>query len=224
MEDSIKSFVDRTGADLLLYYSQDDVHINEQDVFKICNLIAGYSNKNTKKLNIMLHTKGGNINCAIGLVEFLKERYSDRIESIVIKGAKSSGSFIAVCADECYMHTGSVLSDFTLDQTVSTPEYTEAQKRSTLLSFSGICGKFDAPFWISNFVLNSNPHGESIPKDILLEKEYVQRLVDHPKRVKALYHVHNQLMDFFKDNPTVKKVYGINTMLVEDDMDVADYL
>lgn len=211
MEDSINSFVTRSKADLLVFYARDaKAHINKEDVERICNLVAYHQTQNQGKLNLLLHTLGGNINAAIALVDYLKSKYPQGINSMVISVAKSSGSFIAVCAQECYMHTGSVLSDFTLDPAMTGPDYTEAQGRSILLAFQGICRDMENDFWIRNFAFNTTNHGQGIPKAALLKHDYVKTLNSFPGRVKALGHLHNEIIKHFNANPTISKVYGLN--------------
>jgi hypothetical protein len=215
MEDSIISFVNRSKADLLIYYARNkNAKIDDLDAQRICQLVAHYKTTNYTQLNLLIHTLGGNINSAIDLVEFLRSAYPDKLQSIVMVVAKSSGSFMSLCADECFMQTSSVLSDFTLDQTqMATSAYTDAQRRSTLLAFKGICGRMDWEFWVNNFAFHSGPHGQSIPKAGLLPKKYVTKLEKFPGRTKALGHVHNEIIKLFKSDPNVKKVYGINEAL-----------
>ncbi len=212
MEESIKSFVERTGSDLLTFYTRDfDSHINEGDVKIICDLVDTFQTPGTRTLNILLHTEGGNINAAIGLIEFLRSKYPLGISSIVMVVAKSSGSFMAVSASKCYMHTGSVLGDFTLNQgVINNIEYTDAQRRSAILAYSGICGKMPWDFFSENFIFNTHGHGKIIPKAVLLDKSFVSRLKDFSGRTKALAYVHNTAVDFFHANKDVKKIYGLN--------------
>jgi len=211
---SIDSFVSRTNADLLIYYARNDLtHINEFDVEAICNLVSLHSTQ-TKKLNIMLHTLGGNINAAIGLVEFLKERYPDQINSIIFKVAKSSGSFIAISADECYMHQDSVISDFTLEENINNPAHNEAARKTLELAFSGVAQRFPGPFWGNHFVYPKK-HGTPIPKSIL-HPNYVKRVKDYPARIRALSHVHNEIVTSFLNDKKLLKVYGFNGNLYAD--------
>lgn len=212
---SIDSFVGRTKADLLIYYARNhENHIDEYDVEAICNLVSLHSTP-TKKLNVMLHTLGGNINAAIGLVEFLKERYPERIESIIFKVAKSSGSFIAISAEECYMHSGSALSDFTLEENINNSAHNEAARKTLAIAFSGVAKRFSGPFWAEYF-LYPKKHGTPIPKAILHANEYVERLRDYPVRIKPLAFVHNELIDVFHNDQKLRKVYGFNTFLYQD--------
>ena len=217
LDNSVNSFVKRADSDLITYYARNSkAKLDAQDVKLIIDLVDYFrSNSTDSKRNslvVLLHTLGGNINAAIGLMDYLKSEYST-INSIVFKVAKSSGAFVALSSKPCFMYTGSVLSDFTLDPDMeATKEYTEAQRRSMLLAFEGVCGLMDSKYWVQRFVLNPN-HGAPILKQELLDqgKGGVQRVSEFPSRTKALGYVHNEIVNSFKKpgNP-FSKIIGYN--------------
>ena len=213
IEESIISFVDRSDADLLTYYSRDTNNkITDQDFTYISDLINTFGNTERGKLNFMIHTLGGNINSTFSMVNFLKEKYPNSINTIVFRAAKSSGAFMALTANELYMQTGSILSDFALDPNSYKSEYETARHESVMLAFAGIPAVMRGEYWIQKFVTPQKVHATPIPKNELLAegRGKIKKLSTFGCRTKPIGHVHNRIVSEMRNNPSLAKVIGIN--------------
>lgn len=214
LDASFTSFTKRTKSDVITYYARcKDSYINEEDVKSIKDLISYAKKGETKKVILLLHTLGGDINAAISLIEDLRKLYLDSIETIVFKVAKSSGAFLGISSDILWMVKGSVLSDFTLAPDRSDVAYNNAQKMAITWAFWGMAGRMDFDYWMESFVYTNKLHGTPIPKEELVHRAGVRRLTDFPNRTKPLAHIHNAIIDEFIKNPELKKVIGYNELV-----------
>ncbi len=214
MESLTKEFSNNTDSDVIVYYSRTlngkNSELDDKDMKVMTDLLSYYCKKDKKdNLNLILHTKGGNIFSAIGLIRLFRSRYKS-IKTFIPSVAKSSGAFIALAADECYMQKDAVISDFSIDfsQKINSSVQVAYGEIASLI-FQGLCASVKRDYF--NKRLAFNPvHAEEIDRPEAIAKIGIKKISDYEFNTEVVGHLHNKLMDKLDDNSHIDKMYGIN--------------
>ena len=104
----IKQIQDRTGHVLICYISGNKCDINDDDIMPFVDLLHNVPPNHN--VDLLLHTKGGNIDAAEKLMEMLRKLVdSAKLRIIVPEFAKSAGTVMVLGADSVVMSDTSEL-------------------------------------------------------------------------------------------------------------------
>lgn len=118
----IKSLSDHTGRDTIVYSAKwngpaNVTSINNSDIHKFMSALAGLKND---KLDIIIHTNGGDPNAADAIIRYLRKKYKN-IRAIIPQNAMSAGTIMSCGCDEIVMGKHSYLGPIDPQYVLNTP-------------------------------------------------------------------------------------------------------
>ena len=214
IEELGEAFQKQTNSDLFVYYqripSDDGCSLNSRDMNFISDLLTYHNPPGNKSVNLMLQTLGGNILVAIGLMKLFRERYPEGVRSFVIEVAKSSGAFMALSSDKCFMNKGAVVSDFRINPSMGvSSDVNLAHGEATSICFRGLCGRVNGEYFLKNLAF-SPVHAKPISREEAVENIGVSKITEYEHDTSPLRSIHNGIIETFQSNSNIKKIFGFN--------------
>lgn len=216
-------FMKMRNSDLLvIYHRVDDSSsfslLDWNDITAITQLIVE-NKKQHNHLTILLHSQGGGFQCALGLMNYLREEYTGSIESVVLNIAKSSAAFLALTSCCCYMKEEALLGDFSVNQNISTNAkktvdyatkamemclYKELKKPA--LDVEGMKKKLESFFQL----INSQDHARDILFSEAHDKFSVKNFNTFGQGDWHIGTVHNEILLKMEESKGINKIFGYN--------------
>lgn len=110
----ISALAQKTGRNVVAYYSgwlkpgkTQNIDINDSDITGFMNALKGLDE--SKGLDLILHTPGGNPTATEGIVKYLHSKFGNNIRVIVPQMAMSAGTMLACSASKIIMGKHSCL-------------------------------------------------------------------------------------------------------------------